>query len=287
MGDDGSEPRAAATVAARPLSEIWKRVEEADRKLRSAILRILKYVLVAGLCLAAVTLLAVGFGSRLGIAIIGYGVTVLLVTCFAFAHLIANAFKYVEVRMPTGVLRLPLSFGFGAIVFVRSIILFVAEWLVDLYVSLCSGGLHGFIAAVSKNNVLTMLFLAISFLNLGTDGKNRIGRLASRVLSTYGYFFFFASICSLSLAILSSHAFHASLRIFQWPPWFLTNESEAYVRAGLSQSGLYSVPALMAIIPLVIGVAGTPHDGELREDVTHMSVALVAFLCLTALAYLV
>jgi len=264
-------------------------ITAAYRAFELRVRRIRQWALICTGVAAASTTLALLLRSRVLIALTGFLATLVLVASFSLAHLVTVGLDSFERRTGSNAIGYVLGVGAGFATILRAAILSIAQWVVDFYVSLSSGGLHAFVSDAHKDVGLSLAFLAVGFLDSGLEGKNGIIRFLSRSAATYGYFFFLAGISMLSLAMISGGAFHASLLVFAWPPWFLMPDERATVHDALALAGqptLVSWPAMVPMLLLLLTVIGVSRTSKLRDDVGHFMLALLAFICITLSASL-
>jgi hypothetical protein len=168
----------------------------------------------------------------------------------------------------------------------RGAFLAASFWTVDLYLSLCQGGVAAFAGQVRGNIISTVLALALACLDTARGKSVEKQGLPTMVMSTWGFFQFFKNFILLMSA--SEPEFFRQLNILlSHPLWFLDgNLKYQILRLTFNLGALLT----FTVLPLLgfAAAARTLFHADVKPDARNCAVALMAVcgLFLTAPAFL-
>jgi hypothetical protein len=250
------------------------------------------------LILLILTIIGVIFGNNKLIAYCGLILTFLCFIFFAFTDKISEwsnkIYQYI-LAMKGALNDTSLSNAFfntfrivGMIpinlaVLARGFFLSLSFWIVDLFISLCEGGLEGFVKTVNQKIVFSFASNAISAIDYVRGNSIEKPGLLSRILSTVGFFLFFKNLMLLAFATISTQALLSIKSLFSSPAWFMDIKHVVNATGIVHGDATLEILAILIFLPIAgivfsISVISKPKVG-VEADARHFGIALL-FFCL-------
>lgn len=242
--------------------------------------RFLFWLISPFLAIAVLTIVGLAIRSPQLISICGIILFFILFWGFTFAHRMSEWLKslhkagFFHTRDARKTIDLIAQVSIRFALVIRGFFLSASFWIVDLYLSLCQGGITPFVDQIRGNLISTVLALALAGIDTARDKSVDRQGLPTRVMSTWGYFQFFRNFILL-VSASQPEFFHKLNLLLSHPVWFLESPLKYQILRISFELGTLLTLTVPPLLGFIIGLSSLFHSKE-TPDSKNFSIALMA-----------